>query len=95
MGPDQVLNGDYTAPPPHHPTIPTSNRPIAPSPHRPTNATPHTPTSLNSYGMINVGYGCDPERTNEVNDFMKLTVEIGNHGILTNQLLPTSPSRHI
>eukprot|EP00618_Florenciella_parvula_P027882 CAMPEP_0119540782 /NCGR_PEP_ID=MMETSP1344-20130328/52546_1 /TAXON_ID=236787 /ORGANISM="Florenciella parvula, Strain CCMP2471" /LENGTH=46 /DNA_ID= /DNA_START= /DNA_END= /DNA_ORIENTATION= len=26
---------------------------------------------LNSYGMINVGYGCDPERTNEVESMLK------------------------
>mmetsp|Transcript_104112 Transcript_104112/g.299881 ORF Transcript_104112/g.299881 Transcript_104112/m.299881 type:complete len:361 (-) Transcript_104112:338-1420(-) len=32
-------------------------------------------TSLNSYGMINVGYGCDPERTNEVESMLKAELE--------------------
>jgi len=32
-------------------------------------------TSLNSFGMINIGYGCDPERTDEVESLLKAELE--------------------
>ena len=40
-----------------------------------------TTISLNSYGMINVGYGCDPERTEEVRlERTKYTLDATNVG---------------